>query len=69
MTQYIGLDASINTGGLFVPNSNSWTPTTSTNAPEARHTVIGIWTGSNMIAYSATFRFFRDAALVVEVKT
>src|SRR4029079_17880968 len=41
----------LNTGGRYNPNADSWTPTSTTNAPDRRagHTVV--WTGSEMIVW------------------
>ena len=44
----------VNTGGRYDPATDSWTPTSTTNAPEARaqHTAVG--TGSEMIVWGGT---------------
>jgi N-acetylneuraminic acid mutarotase len=41
----------IATGGRYAPATNSWTPTTLTNAPEARRWHSAVWTGSEMIVW------------------
>src|SRR5260370_19276055 len=39
----------LNTGGRYNPASDSWTPTTTANAPEVRQQHTAVWTGSQMI--------------------
>jgi N-acetylneuraminic acid mutarotase len=41
----------LNTGGRYNPASDSWTATTTTNAPEAREDHSAVWTGSEMIIW------------------
>ncbi len=44
----------VDTGGIYDPSSGAtgtWTATSSTNAPSARHTMSAIWTGSKMIIW------------------
>jgi hypothetical protein len=38
-----------NTGGKYNPGTNSWTATSTTNAPTARYADATVWTGSEMI--------------------
>ena len=45
-----------NTGGKYNPSTNSWTATTTTNAPTARYLHTAVWTGSEMIVWGG-FRF------------
>jgi hypothetical protein len=40
-----------NTGGRYHPSVDSWTPTSTTNAPEARRLHTAVWTGSEMIVW------------------
>ncbi len=40
-----------NTGGRYDPSTNSWTPTSTTNAPSGRRTHTAVWTGSEMIVW------------------
>ena|SRR5436853_241169 len=40
-----------NTGGKYNPVTDSWTATSTTNAPDARSGHTAIWTGSNMIVW------------------
>ncbi len=37
-----------NTGGKYSPATDSWTPTSTTNAPSARYIHTAVWTGSEM---------------------
>ena len=39
------------TGGRYNPSSDSWTDTTTSNAPEARYGHTAVWTGSEMIVW------------------
>ena len=40
-----------NTGGRYNPGTNSWTATSTTNAPTARSSHTAVWTGSQMIVW------------------
>jgi hypothetical protein len=40
-----------NTGGRYNPATDSWTATSTTNAPDSRYAHTAIWTGSEMIAW------------------
>ena len=40
-----------NTGGRYDPSINSWTATSTTNAPDARSYHTAVWTGSEMIVW------------------
>ena len=46
-----GSDHFLNSGGRYNPNTNSWTATTTTNAPDGRTTHTAVWTGSDMIVW------------------
>jgi len=39
------------TGGVYDPATDTWTPTSTTNAPLARHSHRAVWTGSKMIVW------------------
>jgi N-acetylneuraminic acid mutarotase len=41
----------LNTGGRYNPSTDSWTATSTTNAPEARASHTAVWTGSEMIVW------------------
>ena len=41
----------LNTGGRYNPNTDSWTATSTTNAPAARDHHTAVWTGSEMIVW------------------
>jgi N-acetylneuraminic acid mutarotase len=41
----------LNSGGKYNPQTNSWTATDTTNAPEARTDHTAVWTGSEMIVW------------------
>ena len=43
----------LNTGGRYNPSTDSWTPTSLTNAPTARDSHTAVWTGSEMIVWGA----------------
>ena len=40
-----------NTGGRYNPGTDSWTATSTTNAPAARYFHTAVWTGSEMIVW------------------
>ena len=40
-----------NTGGRYNPSTDSWTATSTTNAPSARDLHTAVWTGSEMIVW------------------
>jgi N-acetylneuraminic acid mutarotase len=40
-----------NTGGRYIPDADSWTTTSTTNAPTARYGYTAVWTGSEMIIW------------------
>ena len=44
-----GMD--LNTGGRYDPSTDSWTATSTTNAPDARQSHTAVWTGSEMIVW------------------
>src|SRR5207253_271191 len=41
----------LNTGGKYNPTSDSWTPTTTVNAPAARYQHTAVWAGSEMLIW------------------
>ena len=43
-----------NTGGRYNPNTDSWTATSTTNAPSSRVPHTAVWTGSEMIVWGGT---------------
>ena len=43
-----------NTGGRYNPGTDSWTATSTTNAPSARFQHTAVWTGSEMIVWGGT---------------
>jgi hypothetical protein len=44
----------VNTGGRYNPITDSWTPITTTNAPDGREGHTAVWTGSEMIVWGDT---------------
>ena len=48
---YDGDNHYLNTGGRYNPATNSWTATTTINAPTARIAHTAVWTGSEMIVW------------------
>src|SRR5206468_3479493 len=46
-----GFGSYLNTGGRYNPATNSWTATSTTNAPTARGGHTAVWTGSEMIVW------------------
>jgi hypothetical protein len=45
------LTVALNTGGRYNPSADSWIPTSTVNAPDARYRHPGVWTGSEMIIW------------------
>jgi N-acetylneuraminic acid mutarotase len=43
-----------NTGGRYDPNTDTWTATTTTNAPDPRYIHTAVWTGIEMIIWGGT---------------
>src|SRR2546427_10244469 len=41
----------INTVGLYNPNTDTWTPTSTANSPSAHHSHTAVWTGNLMIVW------------------
>ena len=41
----------LNTGGRYNPGTDSWTATSTTNAPSGRYDHTAVWTGSEMIVW------------------
>ena len=44
----------INTGAIYSPESNVWTPVSESNAPSARESHVGAWTGTEMIIWGGS---------------
>jgi N-acetylneuraminic acid mutarotase len=49
-----GGNCNLNSGGRYNSSTDSWTPTTTTNAPSARWDHTAVWTGSEMIVWGGT---------------
>ena len=47
----------LNTGGRYNPSTDSWTATSTSNAPEARYTHTAVWTDSEMVAWGGLSDF------------
>ena len=47
----VGNGSYLNTGGRYNPSTDSWTATSTTNAPAARFLHTAVWTGSEMIVW------------------
>ena len=48
----------VNTGGRYDPSTDSWTATSTTNAPESRGLHTAVWTGSEMIVWGGSNNHF-----------
>src|ERR1044072_6925016 len=48
--------SSLNTGGRYNPTTNSWTPTSLTNAPAPRIGHTAVWSGTEMIVWGGDLR-------------
>ncbi len=51
-----------NTGGRYNPTSNSWTPVSTVNAPDARYDHIAVWTGTQMLVWGGSGAIGFDSA-------
>jgi hypothetical protein len=49
-----GLNCNLNTGGRYNPGIDSWTTTSTVNAPAARWNHRAVWTGSEMIVWGGS---------------
>ena len=49
----------LNTGGRYNPSTDSWTATSTTNAPHAETTHTAVWTGSEMIVWGGSIAAIR----------
>ena len=47
--------SSFNTGGRYDPSTDSWTATSTINAPDARGGHATVWTGSEMVVWGGSF--------------
>ncbi len=60
----------MNSGGRYDPSTDSWTATTTINAPEARWAHTMEWTGSEMIVWGGTNQtIFADVLLTGAILT
>jgi hypothetical protein len=50
-----GAGAEFNTGGRYDPATDTWTPTSTINAPSARDDHTAVWTGSVMVVWGGFF--------------
>jgi hypothetical protein len=46
-----GVNMPTNTGGVYDPATDAWTPTSMTGAPAVRHSHVAVWTGSKMLVW------------------
>ena len=53
---YSGGEYYLNTGGRYNPSTDSWTPTSTTDAPSGRYEHTAVWTGSEMIVWGGYYR-------------
>ena len=51
LTGTISFENETNTGGRYNPSTNTWTATSTTNAPTSRSGHTAVWTGSQMIVW------------------
>ncbi len=50
----------LDTGGRYNPSADTWTPTAAANAPSARNSHTGVWTGSEMIVWGGFWGPFNN---------
>jgi len=55
-----GFPSRTNTGGKYNPATNSWTSTSTTNAPDGRSLHTAVWTGNEMIVWGGIDDSFED---------
>jgi N-acetylneuraminic acid mutarotase len=51
---YMGADHYLNSGGTYNPITDSWTATSTTNAPTGRYGHTAVWTGTEMIIWGGS---------------
>ena len=56
----------VNTGGRYNPNTDTWTPTSTTGAPTARDLHSAVWTGTTMIVWGG---LVTESGYVAETRT
>jgi N-acetylneuraminic acid mutarotase len=44
-------NSALNTGGIYDPLGNAWTPTTTSDAPSARGLPVAVWTGTQLLIW------------------
>jgi N-acetylneuraminic acid mutarotase len=50
-------DYDLNTGGRYDPVADTWTPTSTTGAPQARYEHTAVWTGSRMVVWGGWYPY------------
>jgi N-acetylneuraminic acid mutarotase len=55
-----GFPSRVNTGGKYNPATNTWAPTSTTNAPDGRSLHTAVLAGSEMIVWGGVDDFFND---------
>ena len=56
-----GQSSDLNTGGKYNPDTDTWTATSITNAPDARYSHTAVWTDNEMIVWGGfSSDFFQD---------
>ena len=53
-TFYDGIIEDLNTGGIYIPGTDNWTATSTTNVPGGRYRHTAVWTGSEMVGWGGT---------------
>jgi N-acetylneuraminic acid mutarotase len=49
-----GNEISVNTGGIYDPATDTWSPISTVNAPSPRYHHVAIWTGTKMVIWGGT---------------
>ena len=52
-----GGNAGLNSGGIYDPATDSWTPVSATDAPSSRHLHVAVWTGNRMVVWGGAIGF------------
>ena len=55
-------DQYYNTGGRYNPSTDSWTATSTTNAPSARYSHTAVWTGTQMIVWGGMDTYYTSGS-------
>ncbi len=58
-----------NEGGIYDPESNTWSKMTTTNAPTATRGSAGVWTGSKLLVWGGNASGYRNTGYIYDLET